>query len=231
MRAIFNYSIGIGSVIIISIVGCSTFTQADSSQTYIPCLTDSDRYQTRSTELQFIKKEDQDDRVNFEKKTSREILDMGARDVVRRKRIGEIFGEGCFKSANDFSAAALVYQHGDIPDHFMQAFIWSKRAIELGDPKQKSLMALALDRYLVNTGRSQLFGSQATKTDMSSVGCWCLQTTEPSFPDSLRVEYTKRSIGESIAWVQSMNQGKDCPKAECPQRLKPTPKGSIPGFW
>ena len=57
-----------------------------------------------------------------------------------------------FKLAHDYSAAALVNQHGDVPDHFFQTFIWSKRAVELGDLTQKHTTALGLNRHLVNIG-------------------------------------------------------------------------------
>jgi hypothetical protein len=39
------------------------------------------------------------------------MQEMVKNDVLRRKRVGEIFGEGCFSKAQDFAAAALVYQH------------------------------------------------------------------------------------------------------------------------
>ena len=49
------------------------------------------------------------------------------------------------RTAQDYSAAALIYQHGVVPDHYQQAFIWSNRAIEEGDVKEKQLAALAID--------------------------------------------------------------------------------------
>ena len=74
----------------------------------------------------------------------------------------EILGEGCFKSAEDYAAASLIYQHGDSPDHFFQAFIWALRAVQLGDFQQKSLVAMTVDRYLISSGKKQLFGTQAS---------------------------------------------------------------------
>ncbi len=213
------------------IAGCSTVSKTTYTNSYKSCLADKELYQARSAELQSIVKSDQEDRINFEMKTSEELQGMASRDVVRRKRVGEIFGEGCLQSAADFSAAALIYQHGDVSDHFMQSFLWSKRAVVLGDAKQKDLKALGIDRYLVNTGHKQLFGSQATKTDLSAKGCWCLHMIEPSFPENLRFEFSKRTKKDFINWVSSMNQGQECKKLECEVELKPTPKGTILGFW
>ncbi|MBN8542513.1 MAG: hypothetical protein J0L82_19135 [Deltaproteobacteria bacterium] len=153
------------------------------------------------------------------------------RDEARRKRVGEIFGEGCFKTSEDFAAAALVYQHGTIPDHFFQTFIWAKRAVELGDPKQKWLMAAGIDRYLVKSGRKQLFATQASKENARP--CWCLEEVESTFPEKLRIEYGKKSLREMLAWVQSLNLGNTACKSIdfCEKGFKDSPKGSIPGFW
>lgn len=91
---------------------------------YRPCNQDPAKYSLRACELQRIKDADQADRPN-------NILCPGAvfRDRIRRKRVGEIFGEGCFKESADYAAAALVFQHGDHPDHFFQVFLWSKNEI------------------------------------------------------------------------------------------------------
>ena len=159
------------------------------------------------------------------------MTEVARRDVVRRQRIGEIFGEGCFSKAEDYAAAALVYQHGDVPDHFYQTFLWSKRAVELGDENQKRMMALGIDRYLVNIGQKQLFGSQATLPDFKPETCWCLQKIEQSFPDKRRKEIAGKSLSEAFLWLKELNQGKTCQSLECAAELKPSPKGTVPGFW
>ena len=183
-------------------------------------------YKSRSQELQDIVKADQDDR-----KTMPLPPEVIIRDQKRRMRVGEIFGEGCIKSAADFSASALVYQHGNVPEHFYQTFLWSKRAVELGDTSQKRMMGLGIDRYLVNIGQKQLFASQAYKLGEQGA-CWCLQPVENSFPDVKRIEYTGRSLNDSFKWVDELNKGSSCaPATECKTSLKPTPEGSIPGFW
>lgn len=183
----------------------------------------SPTYEKRATEIQEIVKADQDDRKGELPK------DLMLRDQKRRMRIGEIFGEGCLKSAADFSASALVYQHGTVPEHFWQTFTWSKRAVELGDVNKMQLMALGLDRYLVNIGKKQLFASQAFKP---AGKCWCLQPTEKSFPDAKRMEYTKRDLAQALQWVDQLNSKDSCmPAKECETNLAPTPEGSVPGFW
>ena len=221
------------SLIVISmyLIGCATQSLAKSSE-FKPCQTDPTRQQARSKELSEIVNADQNDRENFFQKSPEELQEMALRDVERRKRVGEIFGEGCFLKSNDFASAALVYQHGDVPEHYLQAYVWAKRAVELGEGNQKSLMGLAIDRYLVNTGHKQLFASQANKVDIKNPNsCWCLQQIEPSFPDDLRKAVTNKTFKEAFDWLAELNKGTSCPNIECSQELKPSPKGIIPGFW
>ncbi|MBY0472131.1 hypothetical protein K2X30_13270 [bacterium] len=200
--------------------------------TYTPCEADSARQAKRSQELQDLVNADQADRTGPVEKIDMEAV--RPRDIRRRIRVAEIFAEGCFKEAKDYAAAALVFQHGDVVDHYYQTFIWSKRAVELGDPTQRSMMAKGLDRYLVRTGKKQLFASQAGKDSPNP--CWCLEPVEKSFPESRRAEYGSRSNAEAFLWVQGLNaEQSDCPKETkpsfCNHPLKPSPKGSVPGFW
>lgn len=200
-------------------------TSIVKADTYKSCVEDQTKYLQRSAEIQKIVDLDQKDRSNHSV-----TPDVQKRDNDRRKRIGAIFGEGCFKSAKDYANAALVFQHGDRPDHFFQTFIWAKRAVELGDSSQKRLMALAIDRYLVNTGHKQLFASQAYKEGASP--CWCLQEVESTFPKKLRIEYMGSSLQDQEDWVDSLNKGKECKKKNyCRQNFLDSPSGSIPGFW
>ena len=195
------------------------------------CLTHPDVQHLRSKELAELVDLDQKDRENWDELSEEEKTNIAARDLKRRMRVGEIFGEGCFKTTADYSAASLIYQHWDVPDHYYQAFIWANEAVSLGDAKQKHLVALTIDRYLVSIGKKQLFGSQAFASDNSN-WCFCLEPIESSFPDALRLDYLGSTLSQQYDWLSSINEGKnDCPTAECQHELKPTPKGSIPGFW
>lgn len=198
---------------------------------HIPCHQDKARQAARSEELLKILAADQSDRSNWEKKNALALYETSVRDIIRRKRVGEIFGEGCFLTPTDFAAGAMVYQHGEVPEHYYQAFVWANRAVELGDYTQKNLMAHAIDRYLVSIGKKQLFGTQAFKSDVEKDSCWCLQKTELSFPDHRRQTYTERTLNQTVSWVKQMNKGKRCPKIMCEKSLDDSPKGTVPGFW
>ena len=185
---------------------------------------------SRSNELIDLVGADQTERANFLNMSEEERLKLFENDRIRRKRVGEILGEGCFKTAEDYAAASLIYQHGDVPDHFYQAFVWANRAVQLGDLEQKQLVAMTIDRYLVSIGRRQLFASQAYASDATG-GCYCLEQVETSFPDSIREAFSRPSLVENYDWLATLNQGKNCPNSDCTKELQPSPKGTVPGFW
>ena len=193
-------------------------------------LTQPEIQEARSMELAELVKADQNEREHWENLSDDEKRQIAENDLMRRKRVGEIFAEGCFKTAEDYAAASLIYQHGDVPDHYFQAFVWANRAVELGDLQQKYLVALTIDRYLVSIGKKQLFGSQAFASSDTD-WCFCLEPVESSFPDSNRVNYLGKQLSDQYEWLASINQGKSCPNTECPTQLKSSPQGTVPGFW
>lgn len=199
-----------------------------------PCL-DPKVQEKKSKELQKIYQGDQDDRKEIETHLDRPwpkefVEKMSANDAKRRRQVAKIFADGCFKSSADYAAAAMVYQHGIVPDHFFQTFIWSKRAVELGDNSQKHLMALGIDRYLMNIGQKQLFGSQAKKLKSDDL-CWCLWPVESTFSSDLRSEYLGKTFEQQKEWVKSINGNNACTEIECKIEVRDTPKGFLPGFW
>lgn len=175
-----------------------------------------------------IANEDQEDRsgsydtIDWEK--------VSARDLKRRIRAATIFAEGCFKEAPDYASAAIVFQHGETADHYFQAFIWANESVKLGDASQMWLTAAALDRDLVSIGHKQLFGTQMSR---GSPQDWCIQPVEPSFPGELRIEYVKFNLEDQIAYTLKAMGSPQSPSdvKDCEPSLKPSPKGSVLGFW
>lgn len=115
-------------------------------------------------------------------------------------------------------------------EHFYQAFVWSNRAVKLGDLSQRWLLAASLDRYLVKIGQRQLFGTQLSKDEK---GMWCIQPVEQTFPDTLRIDYAKYNVRDQISnTLKSMgsSQSSDDVK-DCKPDLKSSPRGTVVGFW
>ena len=203
---------------------------------YVPCLLDLAKQQQRSLELKQLEEADQADRPGNQLRPGAE-----GRDRERRHRVGAIFGEGCFKTGADYANAALIYQHGGdnysegasqlalAPDQLFQAFVWARRATELGTDS-KWLAAAVVDRYLQFSGHKQLFGTQAFKK--STERCLCVVPVESAFPDATRVKFTGKTLSEALAFLSKFpGQPSDCKPAFCAMDLAPTPAGSVPGFW
>lgn len=180
-----------------------------------PCKT------SRSAELKELADADQKDRVGDLTPES------DARDLVRIKRVGEIFAEGCLQTGADYGAAALVFQHGHAPDHFLQTYIWASRAVALGDESARWLISRGIDRYLQNTGRKQLY---ATQSFSLNGGCRCLWPVEESATDEDRRKIGAGTYAEQLKWIDGQNAGTTCPPAgQCDVAADPVAKGSIPG--
>ena len=193
------------------------------------CPEDPPRQLLRSQELQEIVKADQADRqipgaqIDWNR--------VSAADEVRARRVAEIFAEGCFQTAKDYAAAALVFQHGVVPDHYYQAYLWSQKALSLGDQTQKLMVANAIDRYLMSLGYKQLFGAQSFRNSPGS--CHCLGPTEEQFPDSIRIRICGQALADRIGQLHKSNQDNSvCSKVlYCDKDLKAPPKGLFPGIW
>ena len=236
------------AIILIFFLGCSSIHPVDRSPTAAsllrtsenpasPCM-DSVTQSDRSAELQKLLSSDQADRkwaidlASGIRPTTQVLEAMAENDLVRRKRVGEIFGEGCVKGILDYKAASLIYQHGNVPDHFFQAYIWAQKAVNLGSKEEMSEVAMAIDRFLVESGHKELFGTQARQISPSK--CYCIQPIEESFPEELRDRYRGglNHAYTGLQYLKKLNSASSgCPEAYCDTSLLSSPKGSVPGFW
>jgi hypothetical protein len=111
-----------------------------------------------NAELARLRDEDQADRIP-------EAIDWSVvtpRDHARYKRVLELYRAGALHTPMDFVHAALILQHGDAPEDFLLAHEFCVVAMMLGknDIESSSLAAAAEDRFLMNIGRPQRFGTQ-----------------------------------------------------------------------
>jgi hypothetical protein len=111
-----------------------------------------------SAELRRLRDEDQADRAP----KSIDWTVVAPRDRTRLGRVKELYLAGGMHTANDYYNAALVLQHGEAPEDFLLAHEFCVAAMMLGknDKASSSLAAAAEDRFLMNIGRPQRFGTQ-----------------------------------------------------------------------
>lgn len=184
----------------------------------------------QSKKIKAVKDADQLERKDWMKLKPKEWQQAARRDKERREKIAQIFADGCFKTADDYSNAALVFQHGSVPDHFFQAYLWAQRAMELGKESAKSLVAAAIDRYLMDKGYKQIYATQA-QASAETHDCNCLWPVEESSTDEDRRKLNRPSLVEQLRWVDQINKGNPfCgPAVICSVDAKPVPHGSLPG--
>jgi hypothetical protein len=109
---------------------------------------------------------------------------VGLRDSARQKRVKELIAADALATGTDYYHAAMVMQHSSAPDDYLLAHDLCVVAISKGEQRGKWLAAASLDRFLMNIGRAQRFGTQFRSTDMDHPVT--LYTTDPGVPDSLR---------------------------------------------
>jgi len=138
-----------------------------------------------SQELAKLYNEDQGDRDIHPGQVS-DWEAIGIRDEQRELRVKQLLAEGQLRSGADYYHAAMVLQHATSPDDFLLAHDLCVVAISKGEKKAKWLAAASLDRFLINIGRPQRFGTQFQSK--RSFRPPMLVAVDPSVPDVLRKE-------------------------------------------
>ncbi len=190
-----------------------------------PC--DDKLHAKRAKELESLEAADQADREGDISKI--DWKKVGPRDLKRRKKALEIFAEGCFTTADDYFNAALIFQHGSVPDHIFQAYVWASKAAQLQPEHShaRSLSQAALDRFLMDSGYKQVYGTQASK---NPAGCYCLWPVEVSMTDDMRARAGAQTLDAKLKWLTELNKGDpNCRPSFCPSEAKPVVKGALPG--
>jgi hypothetical protein len=105
-------------------------------------------------------------------------------------------------TAFDLYYAAMIFQHGDCPEHYLLTQELTQRAINKGSGMARWLYAAATDRYLMSLGQPQLYGTQARC--YPETGCF-LWPVDPAITDEDRADYNVPPLAERIAEIEAMN--------------------------
>lgn len=134
--------------------------------------------------------------------------DLVARDATRRQMVEELIDKGALVTADDHYHAAMVLQHGAGPEHVWRAHVLARRAAELGSKGSPQwhharwLSAAAHDRWLVQQGKPQKFGTQYQARE----GRWELHEVDPATSDRERAEWGVPPLHEAIARAHERTQ-------------------------
>ena len=152
----------------------------DATRTYA---TDVDDVTPSNPEMKAIFDRDQGDR--HVDKIDWKVV--GPRDAQRRQRTAELLAAGALHTGDDYQEAAFVFQHGDKPDDFLLAHTLAVVAVAKGRRDAVWIAAATLDRYLQNTGRPQIFGTQY-KTPYGG------QTTQEPYDTALVSDALRKAV-------------------------------------
>ncbi len=217
-------------LVLFLISACADIAATTSSNK--PLICSGNPYKQASAELAQMAVEDQSDRTEDQNNIDWEKV--SDRDRERRQKTQSLLDRGCVQSAKDYDNVALIFQHGITIEDYYQAYILSKKSGDLGNLDGYSLMALAIDRYLLNQGYAQLYGSQAVpikETLGSNEILFCLWPVWPDFPEEKR-QAVGISLAEKEAWLMRLNNQADNTKhIYCDVPVKMPPKGIFENIW
>lgn len=129
---------------------------------------------------------------------------VNAADAERRARVRAMIERGELGTARDFYHAAYVFQHGAMADDQLFAHVLAVRALAMGMKEAEEIAAATLDRYLQNSGRGQIYGSQVRYSTDTGV------SMEPFdrelIPDALRRAMGAPTIAELEADMGEMEE-------------------------
>lgn len=132
---------------------------------------------------------------------------VGKHDAARRAQVMQLLDSGQVRTAEDFSNAALIFQHGDSMQDTQLAFALATVASRM-DPSNrdaKQLVADAWDRIMVRSGKPQWYGTQFVRS--KTTGKWEIYPTDPSaVSDAQRKAMGLPSLEEDKAHLAEINK-------------------------
>jgi hypothetical protein len=129
---------------------------------------------------------------------------IGPRDRRREARVKELYEAGSLRTGKDYYRAAMVLQHASRPEDFLLAHEFCVVALARGDKDARWLAAATEDRYLMNIGRPQRFGTQyrSAGPDQSMK----LYEVDAGVTDALRRELGVPTLAEARRREAMMNE-------------------------
>jgi hypothetical protein len=163
----------------------------------------SDAVQKDSAELAKLYDEDQADRLPKDGKPIDWTV-VAPRDRQREARVKALYEKGAVRTGKDFNRAAMVLQHASKPEDYLLAHEFCVAALAKGERDARWLAAATEDRFLMNLGRPQRFGTQYRSSGANDPVR--LYKVEPGVTDELRRELGVPTLAEARKREAQMNE-------------------------
>jgi len=132
-----------------------------------------------------------------------DLNQVGLRDAARLARVKQMYTADELKTGADYYHAALILQHGHVPEDYLLAHEFCVVALALGEKQAARLAAATEDRFLMSLSRPQRFGTQFHSDGPNQP--MKLYTTDGVVTDSLRSKLGVPSLSDAKAREQRMN--------------------------
>ena len=156
-----------------------------------------------NAELARMYAEDQGDRRDAEKIGWEKI---SLRDETRLARAKALYREDALKTGGDYFHAAMILQHSHEAEDYLLAHELCIVAIGKGEERARWLAAATEDRFLMDIGRPQRFGTQYRPEPPHSNGPIRLYKVDDGVTDGLRREFKAPSLAEARAKEAMFNK-------------------------
>ena len=130
---------------------------------------------------------------------------VGPRDSVRLARVKQMCRSQRLSTGMDYYHAAMILQHAHEPDDYLLAHELCIMAVGKGVEQARWLAAASEDRYLMNMGRPQRFGTQY-RIDGTD-GKWSLYDVGEGVTDGMRRDFNVPPLYEAQEYAEKMNAG------------------------
>src|SRR5688572_8633847 len=154
-------------------------------------------------ELARMYAEDQADRRDAEKIGWEKISE---RDATRLARAKAIYQADTLKTGGDYYHTAMILQHSHEAADYLLAHELCIVAIGKGDERAKWLAAATEDRFMMDIGRPQRFGTQYRPEPPGSDGPIRLYKVDDGVTDGLRREFKAPSLEQARAKEAMFNK-------------------------
>ncbi len=125
------------------------------------------------------------------------------RDRYRIERVKELYQADSLHTGKDYFHAAMILQHASTPDDYLLAHELAVVAISLREEGAKWLAAATEDRFLMNIGRPQRFGTQYIANNNQPLH---LYQVSPGVTDGLRRALNVTSLAQARQREAEMNK-------------------------
>lgn len=129
------------------------------------------------------------------------------RDEARRIATRKLLDQGALQTAEDFKAAAFVFQHGRQPQDYLLAHTLAVVAVSRGDESALWIASATLDRYLWAIQQPQIYGTQFTRP-RERAAAWTQEPYDRAVvSDALRRALQVKTQPEQQKQLESMESG------------------------